>query len=186
MDAREVALLTLNACHRQGGWSDNILKKQLAQAGLDSRDGALATQLCFGVLQNQLLLDFYLSKFSNLPLKRMEGKVVQALRLGAYQMLFLTKIPHSAAVNRSVELTRAHCKNPRAPGMVNAILRNLERNLNSLPTIPQEDPANYLSILYSTPEWLVKEFLLILGEDETAKLLAANNTRPPSPPWSIP
>ena len=65
MDAREVALLSLNACQRQGGWSDNILKKQLSQAGLDSRDGALATQLCFGVLQNQLLLDFYLSKFSN-------------------------------------------------------------------------------------------------------------------------
>ena len=179
MDAREVALLTLNACHRQGGWSDNILKKQLSQAGLDSRDGALATQLCFGVIQNQLLLDLYLSKFSNLPLKRMEGKVVQALRLGAYQMLFLTKIPHSAAVNRSVEMTRTHCKNPRAPGMVNAILRNLERNLNSLPTIPQEDPVHSLSILYSTPEWLVKEFLLILGEEETARLLAANNSRPP-------
>lgn len=179
MDAREVALLTLNACQRQGGWSDNILKKQLAQAGLDSRDGALATQLCFGVLQNQLLLDFYLSKFSNLPLKRMEGKVVQALRLGAYQMLFLTKIPHSAAVNRSVEMTRSHCKNPRAPGMVNAILRSLERNLDNLPTIPQRDPVSYLSILYSTPEWLVKEFLLTLGEGETAKLLAANNTRAP-------
>lgn len=179
MDAREVALLTLNACQRQGGWSDNILKKQLAQAGLDSRDGALATQLCFGVLQNQLLLDFYLSKFSNLPLKRMEGKVVQALRLGAYQMLFLTKIPHSAAVNRSVEMTRTHCKNPRAPGMVNGILRSLERNLDNLPTIPQTDPVGYLSVLYSTPEWLVKEFLLTLGEGETAKLLAANNTRPP-------
>ena len=179
MDAREVALLTLNACQRQGGWSDNILKKQLSQAGLDSRDGALATQLCFGVLQNQLLLDFYLSRFSNLPLKRMEGKVVQALRLGAYQMLFLTKIPHSAAVNRSVEMTRAHCKNPRAPGMVNAILRNLERNLNTLPTIPHDDPVHYLSVLYSTPEWLVKEFLLTLGEGETAKLLSANNTRPP-------
>lgn len=178
MDAREVALLTLNACHRQGGWSDNILKKQLAQAGLDSRDGALATQLCFGVLQNQLLLDFYLSKFSNLPLKRMEGKVVQALRLGAYQMLFLTRIPHSAAVNRSVELTRAHCKNPRAAGMVNGILRSLERNLDSLPVIPQNDPVYYLSTLYSHPEWLVKEFLLTLGEEETAKLLAANNTRP--------
>lgn len=179
MDAREVALLTLNACQRQGGWSDNILKKQLAQAGLDSRDGALATQLCFGVLQNQLLLDFYLSKFSNLPLKRMEGKVVQALRLGAYQMLFLTKIPHSAAVNRSVEMTRTHCKNPRAPGMVNGILRSLERNLDNLPTIPQTDPVSYLSVLYSTPEWIVKEFLLTLGEGETAKLLAANNTRPP-------
>ena len=98
MDAREVALLTLNTCHRQGGWSDGVLKKQLAVAGLDSRDAGLATQLCFGVLQNRILLDFYLSKFSNIPLKRMEDKVVQALRIGAYQMLFLDKIPASAAV----------------------------------------------------------------------------------------
>ncbi len=93
MDAREAALLTLNACHRQGGWSDGVLKKQLAAAKLDSRDAALATQLCFGVLQNQLLLDFYLSQFSNIALSRMEGKVVQALRLGVYQMLFLDQNP---------------------------------------------------------------------------------------------
>ena len=179
MDAREVALLTLNACQRQGGWSDNILKKQLAAAQLDGRDGALATQLCFGVLQNQLLLDFYLSKFSNLPLKRMEGKVLQALRLAAYQILFLDRIPASAAVNSAVELTRLHCKNPRAAGMVNGILRTLVRNMEQLPTIPQDDPVRYLSTLYSHPEWLVKEFLLTLGERETAKLLAANNSRPP-------
>lgn len=179
MDAREVALLTLNACQRQGGWSDNILKKQLAAAQLDGRDGALATQLCFGVLQNQLLLDFYLSKFSNLPLKRMEGKVLQALHLAAYQILFLDRIPASAAVNSAVELTRLHCKNPRAAGMVNGILRTLVRNLEQLPTIPQDDPVRYLSTLYSHPEWLVKEFLLTLGEQETAKLLAANNSRPP-------
>ncbi len=179
MDARETALLTLNECQRQGGWSDAILKKRLASAGLDSRDGALATQLCFGVLQNRLLLDFYLSHFSNLPLKRMEGRVVEALRLGAYQMLVLDKIPHSAAVNGSVELTRKHCKNPRAAGMVNGILRNLERNLDQLPTIPQNDPASYLSTLYSHPEWLVREFLTALGSEETAKLLAANNGRAP-------
>ena len=180
MDAREVALLTLNACQRQGGWSDGVLKKQLAAAGLDSRDAALATQLCFGVLQNQLLLDFYLASFSNIPLKRMEGKVLQALRLGAYQMLFLTKIPHSAAVNRSVEMTRAHCKNPRAAGMVNGILRSMERSLNHLPTIPQEDPAAYLSTLYSHPAWLVKEFILSLGQEEAAQLLAENNSQPPT------
>ena len=101
MDAREAAMLALNACQRQGGWSDGALKKQLSAAELSGRDAALATQLCFGVLQNQMLLDFYLSKFSNIPLKRMEGKVVQTLRLGAYQMLFLTRIPHSAAVNSS-------------------------------------------------------------------------------------
>lgn len=179
MDAREVSLLTLNDCQRQGGWSDAILKKRLASAGLDSRDGALATRLCFGVLQNRLLLDFYLSRFSSLPLKRMEGKVVEALRLGAYQMLFLDKIPHSAAVNSSVELTRKHCRNPRAAGMVNGILRSMERNLDHLPTIPQTDPAGYLSTLYSHPEWLVREFLTALGSEETARLLAADNAPVP-------
>ena len=179
MDAREAALLTLNACQRQGGWSDGILKKQLSAAGLDSRDAALATQLCFGVLQNRLLLDFYLSRFSNIPLKRMEGKVVQALRLGAYQMLFLDRIPHSAAVNSAVELTRAHCKNPRAAGMVNGILRSFERSLDHLPAIPNTDPVSYLSILYSHPEWLVKEFCMTLGTEEAARLLDADNRQPP-------
>ena len=179
MDAREAALLTLNTCQRQGGGSDGALKKQLAAGGLEGREAALATQLCFGVVQNQLLLDFYLSKFSNIPLRRMESKVVQALRLGLYQMLFLSRIPQSAAVNSSVELTRTHCKNPRAPGMVNAILRSLQRNLNQLPTIPKNDPAEYLSILYSHPVWLVEELLPLLGSEGTAEYLQANNSQPP-------
>ena len=179
MDAREVALLTLNTCQRQGGWSDGTLKKQLAAAGLDSRDAALATQLCFGVVQNQLLLDFYLSNFSNIALKRMEGKVVQALRLGAYQLLFMDKIPHSAAVNSSVDLVKRHCKNQRAVGMVNAVLRSLERSLDNLPVIPSDDPVKYLSVLYSHPEWLVKEYLLALDFEETTKLLTAHNAQPP-------
>ena len=179
MDAREVALLTLNTCQRQGGWSDGALKKQLATGGLEGREAALATQLCFGVVQNEMLLDFYISKFSNIPLRRMESKVVQALRLGLYQMLFLSKIPQSAAVNCSVELTRTHCKNPRAPGMVNAILRSLQRNLNQLPTIPQNDLAEYFSILYSHPVWLVEELLPLLGSEGTAEFLQANNSQPP-------
>ena len=180
MDAREAAMLALNACQRQGGWSDGALKKQLSAAELSGRDAALATQLCFGVLQNQMLLDFYLAKFSNIPLKRMEGKVVQTLRLGAYQMLFLTRIPHSAAVNSAVTLVKTHCKNPRAAGMVNGILRSMERSLQNMPVIPQGDPVAYLSTLYSHPEWLVKEFILSLGEEETAQLLAADNSQPPT------
>ena len=179
MDAREVALLTLNACERQGGWSDGVLKKQIASAGLDSRDAGLATQLCFGVLQNRVLLDFYLSKYSSIPLKRLEGKVLQALRIGLYQMLFLTRVPNSAAVDRAVALTRTHCKNPRAPGMVNAILRNLERNLDRLPTIPEGDPAAYYATLYSHPVWLVEELLEQLGSEGTAAFLQADNSQPP-------
>ena len=179
MDAREVALLTLNICQRQGGWSDGVLKKQLAAADLDSRDAALATQLCFGVLQNQMLLDFYLSKFSNIPLKRMEAKVIQALRIGAYQLLFLDKIPDSAAVNNAVAMTKAHCKNPRAAGMVNGILRSLQRNLDKLPVIPKTDEIFYLSTRYSHPDWFVKEFSIALGKDEVTEFLEANNSQPP-------
>lgn len=180
MDAREAAMLTLNTCQRQGGWSDGVLKKQLAAAQLDSRDAALATQLCFGVLQNQMLLDFYLSKFSNIPLKRMESKVLQILRLGAYQMLFLDKIPQSAAVNSAVTMAKAHCKNARASGMVNGILRSLARSVDQMPTIPAHDQAEYLSTLYSHPKWLVEAYIQAVGEEEAARLMAANNSQPPT------
>lgn len=179
MDAREVAMMTLHQCQRHGGWSDGTLKKQIAAAGLDSRDAALATNLCFGVIQSQMLLDFYLSKFSNIPLSRMEDKILQILRLGAYQMMFLTKIPHSAAVDRSVEMAKRTSKNKRAPGMVNAILRSFQRNLDHLPTIPQQDQAEYLSILYSHPMWLTRELISALGEEEAAACLQANNAQPP-------
>ena len=96
MDARETALLTLNACERQG---DGRTAPEKADIGgrIGQPGRGAGTQLCAGVLQNQMLLDFYLAHFSNIPLKRMEGRVVQALRLGAYQMLFLDRIPHSAA-----------------------------------------------------------------------------------------
>ena len=180
MDAREVALLTLYTCQRQGGWSDGVLKKQIAAANLDSRDAALATNLCFGVIQNQMLLDFYLSKFSSIPLNRMENKVLQSLRLGVYQMLFLSKIPHSAAVDRSVAMAKQHSKNPRASGMVNAILRSFQRSMDHLPTISQQDPVEYLSTLYSHPAWLVEQLLDRLGEEETIRFLQANNAQPPT------
>ena len=93
MNAREAAMLTLNACERQGGWSDGTLKKQLAAAQLDGRDAALATQLCFGVLQNRLLLDFYLGHLSSISLKRMESRVLQILRLGPISCYFWTRFP---------------------------------------------------------------------------------------------
>lgn len=179
-NAREVALLTLAACEKQGAWSDLALKKNIHTAALDTRDAALATKMCFGVLQNKLLCDFYIQKFSTVPTERMENRVLNALRLGVYQMAFLTKIPPSAAVNESVELARKYSKNPRSPGLVNGILRAVARNVDRLPLIEEKDPAVYLSIRYSHPLWLVRTFLSILGAEETERLLAANNGEPPT------
>ena len=178
MSAREAALLTLVAMEREKAWSDGRLRKTIREQGLDRRDAALATRLCLGVVQNRLLLDFYLQQFSTMKLRKMESKVRTGLRIGLYQMLFLTKIPVSAAVSEAVELTKKHCKDKRAAGLVNGVLRAAARHLDDLPTIDRTDPVSYLSLLYSHPRWLVEAFLDRLGPEGTEALLAWDNGEP--------
>lgn len=179
-NAREVALLTLSACEKQGAWSDLALKKNIRDGELDSRDAALATRLSFGVLQNKLLCDFYIGKFSTVKTEQMENRVLNALRLGVYQMAFLTKIPVSAAVNESVELARRYSKNSKSPALVNGILRALSRNLDHLPLIDEKEPDRYLSIRYSHPEWLVRMFLAVMDVESVEALLSVHNSEPPT------
>ena len=115
------------------------------------------TQLCAGVLQNQMLLDFYLAHFSNIPSSGWRGGWSRPCAWGPTRCSFWTGSPQRS----SQPVRRADpglCKNPRAAGMVNSILRSLERSLERLPTIPQRDPVEYLSILYSHPAWMVREF----------------------------
>ena len=178
MSAREAALLTLTAMDRQKAWSDGYLRTMIREARLDRRDAALATRLCLGVLQNRMLLDFYLQNYSTMKLEKMESKVRNDLRIGLYQMLFLTRIPVNAAVSEAVELAKKHCKNPRASGMVNGILRNLARHLDDLPVLDREDPDGYLSMLYSHPRWLVEDWVRRTSRSEAEALLRWNNGEP--------
>lgn len=177
--AREVAVRTLAACEKQGAWSDGYLKRVLRENQMDSRDAALATRICFGVLQNQLLLDWHLARFCSSPLEKLDLNVCCVLRAAAYQLIFLDKIPASAAVNEAVNLTKKLCRNPRAAGMVNAVLRAMLR-AGELPAPEGRDAAERLSILYSHPRWLVEEFLDRLGPEGTEALLAADNAQPPT------
>lgn len=178
MNARETALLTLDACERQGAWSNAHLKKAIRADGLDRRDAALASRLCFGVLQNKLLLDFYIGKFSTVRPEKLEPRVRQALRLGLYQLLFLDKVPERAAVNESVALAKKYSRNPRAAGLVNAVLRSFLRQKEALPPVEGRDALETLSLRYSHPRWLVEEFVSSLGVEETAELLRLNNEQP--------
>lgn len=178
MTAREVALRALYTCHTQGAWADGALPRELDRAKLDSRDAALCSRMVYGVLQNQLLLDYYLSHFVSRPLEQLEGKVRDILRLGAYQLLMLDKVPAMAAVDESVKLAKAHAKNPKAGGFVNAVLRNLDRSRDKLPTLPEE-PLERLSVAYSHPRWLVEEFAQTLNGEELEDLLAADNAPAP-------
>lgn len=172
--ARDVALRALVACERQGAWSDGFLKKELGNAGLDGRDAALATRLCFGVQQNKMLLDFWLSNLSKIPLAKMEPAVRSILRLGAYQILFLDRVPDHAAVNQAVEQARKNSRNPRSAGLVNGVLRSLTRQKSQLPQPPD------LSTGYSHPQWLVEAFSRRLPPEEVEELLKADNSEPPT------
>lgn len=171
MTAREAALRTLVACEKQDAWADGFLKKTLKDGNLDGRDAALATRLTFGVVQNRMLLDWYIDRFAK---GKLDLTVRSALRLGAYQMLFLSRIPVSAAVNESVKLTRKFCKNPGAAGLVNAVLRNIERNKTDL--LPPEE----LSVRFSHPQWLVDIFVHRLGKDSAVELLECHNGEVPT------
>ena len=174
ISARGVALRVLTACEKQGAWSDGFLKKSLRSAGLNGRDAALATRLCFGVLQNRLLLDHYLGRVSTVKLEKMEPAVRNSLRLGAYQVLFLDRVPDHAAVCEAVDLARENSRNPRSAGLVNGVLRSLVRQKDSLES--PKDPA----IRYSHPQWLEEAFRSRLGREEAELLMAADNVEPPT------
>ncbi|MBS6367267.1 MAG: 16S rRNA (cytosine(967)-C(5))-methyltransferase RsmB [Clostridiales bacterium] len=171
MTARQTALAALIACRKQGAWSDGILKEYLARDALDRRDAALASRLCYGVLQNRMLLDHYLKQVLTGRIKDLQPVVLDILRLGAYQMLLLDKIPASAAVNESVNLCKKYA-NHRAASLVNGVLRTLDREKNRLK--PPED----LPTKYSHPAHLVALMEASVGQAQLEAVLKADNETP--------
>ena len=174
---REAALEALTACRRLDAWSDASLKT--ASRGLDRREAALAARLTYGVLQNRALLDFYLDACCAQPFGQLEPMIRDVLRLGGCQILYMDRVPDSAAVDESVELVKKK-RRQRAAGLVNAVLRRLSREKERLPAIPAEDRAAYLALRWSHPRWLVERLLALLGEEETEALLALHNGSVPT------
>ena len=171
MGARQTALGALIACRKQGAWSDGALKEYAARDRLDRREAALAARLCYGVLQNRMLLDFWLEGFVRGGLQKLQPVVLDILRLGLYQIVFLDKIPDSAAVDQSVELGKQYA-NPHAAGLINGVLRAAVRQKDRLP-----EPAE-LAVRYSHPRPLVELFRREMGEEALQAMLQANNGAP--------
>ena len=174
MSARETALQVLTICRREEGWVNEVLKKQLARSGLDARDAALATRLCYGVVQNRIRLDFYLSQMLTGKSRNLHPVLRDVLHLGLYQLYFMDKIPASAAVNESVALAKKHCKGMGsvAASLTNGVLRSAIRLRGSL----REPQTLWES--YSHPEGLVALFRGYLGQDKLEGMLMANNAAP--------
>ena len=173
MGARETALNALIACRKSGAWSNGVLKDYIVRDRLDSRDAALASKMCYGVLQNRMKLDFYLKQLLTGKLRDLHPVIRDILHLGLYQLYELDKIPDSAAVNESVDLAKRYCKKLRTgPGLVNAVLRNAIRSRDTL-----EQPRGWQE-KYSHPQALIDLLLPYVGKARMEKMLLANNAAP--------
>ncbi len=173
---RRAALEALERFRRDSAWSRQVMNTLNQKYALDGRDGALAARLFYGTLQNLTLLDYYLDAYAK---GKLEPKVRDILRLGAYQILFMDRIPPSAAVNEAVRQCKKYT--PRAAGLINAVLRRLsaDREKNTLPALPERGGTEYLAVKYSHPSWMVGELIALRGYDGAEAVLQANNEPPP-------
>ncbi len=178
--ARAIALEVLLRVEREAAFAADLLHARLSGA-VRREDAALATELVYGVLRWQRLLDVLLSRHLPHPPDALDVPVRLALRLGAYQLRFLSRIPAHAAVNESVEWTkRAGVRS--AAALVNAVLRRIaeEADRPAETLLPAKLSGNErLAVLHSHPNWLVQRWLAAFGQARTSALLQANNTAAP-------
>lgn len=174
--AREAAVFALERTRRDGAWSSALSDAMKTKYDLDSRSLSLAVSISLGVLQSTALLDYYIDLNSK-SASKIEPKVRDIMRSGAYQLIFMDKIPASAAVNESVAL----CKKlgySRASGFCNAVLRKIASSADKLPEPPGKGTAQYLSVKYSHPQQLAQYIVDRRGYDAAEAFLAADNTIP--------
>lgn len=172
--ARETALKILYDISHNGAYSNISVNKHLEDENLREIDRAFATELVYGTLKWLIELDYIISKFSSVKLKKLSPWILNILRLGIYQLVHTDKIPVSAACNTSVELAKRY-GHQASSRFVNAVLRNAAKNIGNLPAPSKDDLIYYLSVKHSHPQWLVKRFLELFGEQFTEELLRANN-----------
>jgi 16S rRNA (cytosine967-C5)-methyltransferase len=175
--ARELALQILLATEGRSAYSDRVLESKLRDAGLKGPDSALVTALVQGTLRHQALLDHHLDAFTGGRLATLPAPIRCALRLGAFQILILTRVPESAAVDQSVELAKRY-GHPGTAGLVNAVLRRLAGGERAPLPDPETNLVDHLAVTYSHPRWLVARWVGRYGEEEATQLLASDNSEP--------
>ncbi|HEX3478740.1 MAG TPA: 16S rRNA (cytosine(967)-C(5))-methyltransferase RsmB [Kofleriaceae bacterium] len=164
--ARDVARRVLDRVERGGAWATPALDGELSRAGLDERDRRLAAELVYGVLRNRTRIDRAIAAHADLA--RTPPRVVTTLRVAAYQLVFLDRVPGYAAVDDAVRAARG-IAGPRLAGFCNAVLRKLAAT--GEPALPDE-PAARIAVEHSLPGWIAGE-LAVAAPDRLDELAAA-------------
>ena len=173
---RAICVVILNRVEEANRYPDTLLTDSFKRyRNLNSLDRAFLTGLIYGVLRWRERLDWLIRHFSKIPFEKIELGILNILRLGLYQILFLSKTPFSAAVNESVELAKG-IRGKGGAGFVNGILRSILREKEQIPYPDiRENPVLHISVVESHPLWLVRRWIEEVGLEETMKICAFNN-----------
>lgn len=174
MNSREIALNILVKLDRDRAYVNKLLAAEFRNADLKPVDKAFINELVLGCVKNRYLLDYIIMQFSKVKIKKMSVWVRNILELGVYQIIFLDKVPSSAACNESVKLGRRYAN--RSCGFINGVLRNISRGAESV-RFPDSsgDILEYLSINYSFPKWMVKKLVDDYGYEFCEDILKSAN-----------
>lgn len=179
INPREVSADAFMEITYEGAYNNEALRRFLKRNGaMDKRDKAFVTELVNGTLRNLIFIDYVINGFSKINTDKMKPWILTLLRLGVYQIIFMDRVPDSAACDEAVKLASARGFKS-LKGFVNGILRNISRNKNDLP-LPDGDKnrEEYISIKYSFPIWIVKMWSSMYGLEKTESLCAASNIAP--------
>ncbi len=178
-NARSAALEALKEVEEREAYLNLVLNRILSGISLSDAERSLFTELAYGVMQRRNTLDWVLSLFLNRPMEKLTIWIRNILRMGVYQLLYLPRIPDSAAVDEAVKLAYRYGHRGVA-GLVNAVLRKVSAEKGSLPwPSREENPALYLSLRHSYPLWMVERWMENMGFEEAEAFCAAGNKVPP-------
>jgi len=176
-NARELALLVLNRVEQDRSYSNLLLNQMLRKHKLQPGDKALVTQIVYGTIQRLNTIDFFLDRFVNKGVHKLETWVKNLLRLSFYQLYYLERIPPHAVVDEAVRIAKSRGHSGVA-GMVNAVLRNVLRQEGRL-VIPEEIPTTeQIALRHSHPRWLVERWAEQYGLRVAEQICGANNGTP--------
>lgn len=173
--ARQYAFEILMKIEKEGAFSNLAVDATLANVSLSPKDKAFVSALVYGCIERKITLDYQIERYLSKPINKLKTAVLIVLRLGTYQLLFMDKIPASAAVNESVKLAKEN-KSDYASGLVNAVLRSICSNGLVLPD--EKDEKLYFSVKYSCPESLIGMWKKAYGQENTEELLKASLEKP--------
>ncbi len=170
INTRRITFDILMKLERDSAFSNLTLDAVLNKYEMEPRDKSFVSALFYGVIERKLTLDYNISLYLQKPLNKLKPEAVIILRMGAYQILFMDKVPSSAAVNESVKLSKKYCS--YASGIINAVLRKLDKAGLCLPD--EKNSADYLCIKYSCKRWLCEKWIDEYGFENTESILEAS------------